>query len=62
MTPPSPPPGDQPLLSMRGLTIRFGSDATHPPTVDGIDLDIRAGEFVALVGESGSGKDRKSVV
>lgn len=41
---------------MRGLTIRFGSDASRPPTVDGIDLDIRAGEFVALVGESGSGK------
>jgi oligopeptide/dipeptide ABC transporter ATP-binding protein len=41
---------------MRGLTIRFGSDASRPPTVDGVDLDIRAGEFVALVGESGSGK------
>jgi peptide/nickel transport system ATP-binding protein len=56
MTAPAPVPGDEPLLSMRGLTIRFGSDAARPPTVDGIDLDIRAGEFVALVGESGSGK------
>ena len=45
-----------PLLSIRNLTIRFGADTARPPTVDGIDLDICAGEFVALVGESGSGK------
>jgi peptide/nickel transport system ATP-binding protein len=56
MTAPAPARIDQPLLSMRGLTIRFGSEASRPPTVDGIGLDIRAGEFVALVGESGSGK------
>src|ERR1700722_15623680 len=47
---------DAPLLSIRGLTIRFGADSSRPATVDGIDLDIRPGEFVALVGESGSGK------
>jgi peptide/nickel transport system ATP-binding protein len=47
---------DAPLLSIRNLTIRFGADPAHPATVDGIDLDIFAGEFVALVGESGSGK------
>jgi peptide/nickel transport system ATP-binding protein len=56
MTSPLPIAGDPPLLSLRGLTIRFGLDAARPPTVDGIDFDIRAGEFVALVGESGSGK------
>lgn len=45
-----------PLLSIRNLTIRFGADPSRPPTVDGVDLEISAGELVALVGESGSGK------
>jgi peptide/nickel transport system ATP-binding protein len=49
-------PADAPLLSIRRLTIRFGAASSRPPTVDGIDLDVFAGEFVALVGESGSGK------
>jgi peptide/nickel transport system ATP-binding protein len=49
-------PADAPLLSIRGLTIRFGGHPQRPPTIDGIDLDIWAAEFVALVGESGSGK------
>jgi peptide/nickel transport system ATP-binding protein len=47
---------DAPLLSMRKLTISFGADRSRPATVDGIDLDLFAGELVALVGESGSGK------
>jgi oligopeptide/dipeptide ABC transporter ATP-binding protein len=54
MTAPAAP--EAPLLSIRGLTIRFGADLARPPTVEGIDLDIRAGELVALVGESGAGK------
>ena len=35
--------------------VTFGYD-TDVPVVDGIDLDIKAGETVALVGQSGSGK------
>jgi sulfonate transport system ATP-binding protein len=38
--------------SVRGLTKRFGARAV----LDALDLDIKAGEFVALIGRSGSGK------
>ncbi|MFZ5578447.1 MAG: ABC transporter ATP-binding protein [Pseudomonadota bacterium] len=41
-----------PLLSVRGLQVRFGTRTV----VHDLDLDIAAGEKVALVGESGSGK------
>ncbi len=39
-------------VRVRGLTRRFGG----PPVLDRLDLDIAAGEFVALLGHSGSGK------
>ena len=39
-------------VRVRGLTRRF----TARGVLDGIDLDIGGGEFVALVGRSGSGK------
>jgi oligopeptide/dipeptide ABC transporter ATP-binding protein len=40
------------LLSVRGLTVRFGALVA----VAAVDLDVGAGGTVALVGESGSGK------
>lgn len=40
-------------VQVRALTRRFG-DA--PPVLDRINLDVAAGEFVALLGRSGSGK------
>ncbi|HKX42718.1 MAG TPA: lipid A export permease/ATP-binding protein MsbA [Burkholderiaceae bacterium] len=44
-------------LSLRGVTLRYGSaDAQTPAALDRVDLDIRAGETVALVGPSGAGK------
>jgi subfamily B ATP-binding cassette protein MsbA len=42
-------------LSLRGVTVRFG-DAASMPALDGVDLDVRAGETLALVGPSGAGK------
>ena len=42
-------------LALRGVTVRFGA-ADNAAALDAIDLDIRAGETVALVGPSGAGK------
>jgi ribose transport system ATP-binding protein len=42
-------PGQEPLLEVRGLVV---GDA-----VDGVDLDVRAGEVVGLAGVGGSGRE-----
>ena len=44
------------LYDLRGVTKRYGDGATQVAAVDGIDLTIGRGEFVAIVGPSGSGK------
>ena len=46
----------EPLISLRGVTKRYGSGAAELMALKGIDLDIAAGEFVAIMGPSGSGK------
>jgi sulfonate transport system ATP-binding protein len=42
----------QPIVQLSRFTRRFG-DVT---VIDGLDLSIQPGEFVALLGRSGSGK------
>ena len=47
----------EPLLSLRDIHVTFkGRKGAVARAVDGVDLDIQAGEVVALVGESGCGK------
>jgi len=41
------------MLEVRGLAKAF---AGGPPLLDGLDLEVRRGEWVAIAGESGSGK------
>ncbi len=41
-----------PVIRLKGIVTRFGTNVIH----DGLDLDIRRGEILALVGGSGTGK------
>jgi oligopeptide transport system ATP-binding protein len=47
---------DPPVLRVRGLEVTFATRHGTVPAVAGVDLDVAAGEVVALLGESGSGK------
>ncbi|MDO8294958.1 MAG: ABC transporter ATP-binding protein [Caulobacter sp.] len=46
----------EPVLSLRGVTRTYVTDAGELPVLKGVDLDVMPGEIVGLIGPSGSGK------
>jgi peptide/nickel transport system ATP-binding protein len=46
----------EPVVSVRDLRVYYGTPGDPVRAVDGVSLDIGAGEVVGLVGESGCGK------
>lgn len=47
-----PATGQAPLLRAQGVTVRYGAQ----PVLRGVDLELAAGEIVAILGRNGSGK------
>lgn len=48
--------GMMPLIRLLGVTKQYGAGQAELMALQGINLDINAGEFVAIMGPSGSGK------
>ena len=44
------------IVAITGLTKVYGDGATRVTALDGVDLTVRPGEFVAVMGPSGCGK------
>src|SRR6187402_3703633 len=47
---------DIPLIALKGVTKTYGQGDTALQALKGVDLNIAAGDFVAIMGPSGSGK------
>jgi putative ABC transport system ATP-binding protein len=50
------PLGAEPVLRTRGLAMDYGQGAGIVHALDGVDLDVTAGETLAVMGPSGCGK------
>ena len=56
MTSPAQQKHHDSLITVSGLTRRFDSGGSIVTAVNAVDLEIPAGQFIAIVGRSGSGK------
>jgi putative ABC transport system ATP-binding protein len=52
----SAPSGSSPLLCLRGIHKTYRRGGLEVPVLRGLDLDVRAGEYLAILGPSGAGK------
>jgi NitT/TauT family transport system ATP-binding protein len=51
------PPREGPLIRLENIHVSYGlKDGTRKTILNGIDLEIRPGEFVSVVGQTGCGK------
>ena len=46
----------EPLISLKGVTKRYGEGTAAFQALKGVDLEVMGGDFVAVMGPSGSGK------
>jgi NitT/TauT family transport system ATP-binding protein len=51
-----PEPARSGAIALREVNIHFGEGAAQVQALDGLDLNIRAGELVSILGPSGCGK------